>query len=296
MELNHTAFGQHSMEIRTETVCDRIKTPTSPEDWRKIANEFYQRWNYPCCVGAVDGKHIAIKQPDDSGSEYFNYKHFFSVILLDVVDANYKFIYVDVGAPGRAGDAGVFNESTINRALLDNSINLPPPVPLEGIAESNISYHLVGDDAFSLQMTMMKPYPHRNLDKKKRIFNYHLSRVRRVVENLFGILGNRFRVFLTPINLNPDKVTNLILAACCLHNYMVDKNKHTYLNVLDVETGESHEIAVGVWRYDKQLIGIQPAQGRNATNDAKRQRELLTSYFSSEYGAVPWQEKLLGLE
>lgn len=64
---------------------------------------------------------------------------------------------------------------------------------------------------------MMKPYPHRNLEKEKRIFNYRLSRARRVVENAFGILAHRWRVFLTTIKLSPDKVTDIILAACrCL--------------------------------------------------------------------------------
>ena len=70
----------------------------------------------------------------------------------------------------------------------------------------------------------MKLYPHRNLEQKHRIFDYRLLRARRVVENAFGILAHRWRVFLTTIKLSPDKVTDLIFAACCLHNFMVEKN------------------------------------------------------------------------
>ena len=84
-----------------------LQTPTTTEEWLNVAAEFLQKWNYPFCIGAIDGKHISIKQPDGTGSEFFNYKHFFSVLLLAVVDANYKFVFIDVGAPGRAGDAGV---------------------------------------------------------------------------------------------------------------------------------------------------------------------------------------------
>ena len=57
---------------------------------------------------------------------------------------------------------------------------------------------------------MLKPYSQNGLTPEKRIFNYCLSRARRVVENAFGILANRFRVFLTPINLAPEKVEIII--------------------------------------------------------------------------------------
>ena len=56
-------------------------------EWKSIANEFFNKWNYPCCIGALDGKHISIKQPENSGSQYFNYKHFFSIVLMALVGA-----------------------------------------------------------------------------------------------------------------------------------------------------------------------------------------------------------------
>jgi hypothetical protein len=100
-------------------------------------------------LGAIDGKHIAVQQSADTGSEFFNYKHFFSVILLAMVDANYKFIYVDIGAAGRAGDAGVFADSSLKKALLTNTLDLPDAVALPGVS-TNVSHHIVGDDAFPL--------------------------------------------------------------------------------------------------------------------------------------------------
>ena len=143
-----------------------------------------------------------------------------------MVDANYKFIYVDVGAAGRAG---VFADSALQKALTINSLDLPDAVALQGIS-TKISHHVVGDDAFPLNARLMKPYPYRNLEKEKRIFNYRLSQARRVVENAFGILAHRWRVFLTTIKLSPEKVTDIILAACCLHNLMVEKNKASYIS------------------------------------------------------------------
>ena len=62
-----------------------------------------------------------------------------------------------------------------------------------------LPFNVIGDDTFSISTQVMKPYPQRNLDRTKRIFNYRTFRARRTVENAFGILANRFHVFLLPI-------------------------------------------------------------------------------------------------
>lgn len=208
-----------------------------------------------------------------------------------LVDANYAFIYVNVGASGRAGDAGVYNESTLKKAVSDNTLNLPPPATIEGTS-SKVNFHIIGDDAFAMNKNLMKPYPHKNLEKEKRIFNYRLSRARRVVENAFGILANRWRVFLTTIKLCPDKVTHLILAACCLHNYSVKKNKIFYTSIADVENAD-HTVTPGLWRNDPSLTSMNPSSAnRNPPNNAKDQRQLLTVYFNTS-GSVPWQDTMI---
>ena len=66
--------------------------PIDPEDWTKIEQRFRNRWIVANAVGALDGKHIAIKKPKKLGSEYFNYKGYFSLVLLALVDADYKFL------------------------------------------------------------------------------------------------------------------------------------------------------------------------------------------------------------
>ena len=96
--------------------------PTDPEDWKKIEERFRNRWK--------DGKHIAIKKPKKSCSEYFNYKGYFSLVLLALVDADYKFLWVNAGASGSSSDAQIFNRSKLKRRIENGTLGLPPPEPL----------------------------------------------------------------------------------------------------------------------------------------------------------------------
>ena len=50
---------------------DFSKSPDSEEEWLIIAAEFNDKWNFPHCLGAVDGKHVLIQAPARSGSNFF---------------------------------------------------------------------------------------------------------------------------------------------------------------------------------------------------------------------------------
>jgi len=78
-----------------------LRIPSCEDEWKVVAANFGHRWNFYNCIGAMDGKHFKIDPPLKSGSLYYNYKDYFSVVLLAVVDAQLRFIYVDVGTNGR---------------------------------------------------------------------------------------------------------------------------------------------------------------------------------------------------
>ena len=164
--------------------------PDCQEDWLQIADDFQEKWQFPNCIGALDGKHINLKAPVKSGSLFFNYKGFFSIVLMALADANYKFIYIHVGSYGRQSDGGVWAETDMKVDLEDGTANLPDKRPFPNDDEP-MPFTIVADDAFPLKSYLMKPYPHKKLNHDQRIFNYRLSRTRRVVENVFGILSNR---------------------------------------------------------------------------------------------------------
>ena len=160
--------------------------PTDPEDWKKIQERFKNRWKVPHAVSALDGKHIGIKKPKRSGSEYFNYKGYFSLVLLALADADYKFLWVNTGASGSSSNVQTSNHSKLKRRNEDGTLELPPSEPL-GPGGLDLHYFLLGDDAFAL-MPWLMPYSRCQLIREERIANYRISRGRSVVKNSFGIL------------------------------------------------------------------------------------------------------------
>ncbi|XP_065567478.1 uncharacterized protein LOC136031705 [Artemia franciscana] len=138
--------------------------PVSEGSWKKNADDFEARWQFPHCIGAIDGKHINIECPNLSGSEFRNYKSFFSIVLLAVADASYKFVYVDIGAPGSDSDGGIFNSSSLGKSLEQNLANLPPPEPIIN-GGSPVPYFLLGNEAFPLKNYLIKPYTGRKLNR-----------------------------------------------------------------------------------------------------------------------------------
>ena len=124
--------------------------PDTEQVWREIDGEFLEKWNFNNCIGAMDGKHVLIQPPPNSGSYYFNYKHTFSIVLQTVADANNRFIYTDVGCNGRISDGGVFKNCNLYHALEQNSLNIPKESALPG-TEQAFPFVIVADDAFPLK-------------------------------------------------------------------------------------------------------------------------------------------------
>ena len=109
---------------------------------------------------SLDGKHITIKKPKKSKSEYYNYKGFFSLVLLALFGAEYRFLWVNVWSSRFSTDAQIFNSS-----------------------------NLLGHDAFCFDAMACESLQQKQLTREDRTANYRISRGRRVVENVFGILA-----------------------------------------------------------------------------------------------------------
>lgn len=243
--------------------------------WRQIAQDFAKRTDFPNCLGAIDGKHCRIIAPAHSGSLNYNYKNYFSIVLLAIVDSNYCFTYIDVGSYGKESDSTVFRKCSFFTKMEEGTLNIPIPERVAGIP---LPYVFVGDEAFGLTNNLMRPYPAKSLTKKRRIFNYRLSRARGKVECSFGILSNKWRIFHRPMNVSEGTAVAIIKACCALHNFVRVRDGFKFEDTLTV-TG----------LHDRQSIE-QEMRGRKS---AYKYRDAFADHFCSHAGAVSWQDAMI---
>ena len=189
-----------------------LRAPKNDTEWKEISDKFEEQWNFPHVIGAIDGKHIRIECPKNSGTLYYNYKGFFSIVLMAVCDANYCFTLFDIGSYGSNNDSGILANSEMGMRFEVKDFNLPQDKDLEECPYKPLPYFLLGDEIFPLKPWLMRPFPGNNLSEENRIYNYRHSRARRTIENTFGILAARWRIMLKPIRASVENVEKYICA------------------------------------------------------------------------------------
>ena len=97
----------------------------SEDKWKSIADDFYEIWNFPNGIGATDGKHVMIQCLFNSGSLFYNYKTYFSIVLLAVASADYRFVMIEAGAYGSSNDSGVLDHTTFFKQLRNKDLDVP---------------------------------------------------------------------------------------------------------------------------------------------------------------------------
>ena len=248
--------------------------------FEQISADFDKKANFPNCLGAIDGKHIRIRSPANSGSLFYNYKRYNSIVLLAITDSKYRFIYVDIGAYGKESDSTIFHNSKLYDSLMKGSLPIPISKPLPGFQEP-VPFVFIGDEAFSISNNVMRPYSGKHLTVKQRIFNYRLSRARRYFECAFGILANKWRVFhrnintFALINVSIDFAVDIVKACCILHNFVLNR--------------DGLQSPVEMIIDDSELQSLQTLNARIMSANVIRDK--FSNYFSSVFGALKWQLK-----
>ncbi|XP_034244264.1 protein ALP1-like [Thrips palmi] len=282
---------------------DEVFEPISEDFWRRKSAEFESMWQFPMCGGAMDGKHCFVQKFPMRGSEHFNYKYGNSVVLFALTDAKYKFIIVDVGARGRESDGGVFARSAFGKLYNNHELQLPPPAYNEAL-RTHLPYVFLGDDAFPLGVHLLKPFKGDFLPPEEVVYNYRVSRARRVVENSFGILAARFRVLRKSIIGSETLVQNIILACCALHNLHLTREdsippkQRVYMPPEYADLYKSNGfLKEGRWRKEtkdeelcifKRLVQQEVPEGVHVNLESAHEvRENFVELFVSD--PLPWQ-------
>ena len=261
-----------------------LKEPDAT-DWAIIERGFWRRWDFPNCIGAIDGKHCMIQSPPpNSGSLYYNYKGYFSLVLMALVDHQYKFTYIDVGEHGSNSDSNVFRNSNLGTRFMQGHLDVPAPKALPNFPNmGDLPHCLVGDEAFPLRMDLMRPYPRAAraaLPQDQLVFNYRLSRARRIMENTFGILAQRFRIYNKRMQLSDYNADIIIKATCALHNFLTE---NIPIRAIENQLNPNQEPYLG---RDGALQPIQNLHGYHSANDAIKVRDIYKRFFNSRAGGI----------
>ena len=202
---------------------NEIMLPLTLDRWTKIEEGFRIHWHFSNCIGALDSKDIMIKSPAKSGSLFFNYKGHFSTNLMALVEANYRFIFVDIGEYGSNSDGSVFKTSNFGKKYMNHQLGIPGDKMLPNYQSDPVPH--VVDEGFPLLPILTRPYPKadgNSVPREEAIFNFRLSSARMVVENAFGIFSQRWHLFDRRIPLEVKHVDVVVQACVCLHNFVVE--------------------------------------------------------------------------
>ena len=196
--------------------------PTSRDDFKESMAKFGEEWQLPYAFAAVDGSHLPIKCPKRGAQamkQYFNFKGFYFIVLMALVDAEYRFIWSSVGDPGNTHDSTLMQSTEPwDRIVAGNVI----PNIVQQIENVDIPPLILGDGAFPLRFWIMKPHGDAVLPEDKRYFNYRHSRARLVTEGAFGRLKSKFKVLFPKCESNKETVKLYGLASVVLHNLCIE--------------------------------------------------------------------------
>ena len=192
--------------ISTHLAGTYVTVPSTEAEIKESAANFFARYGFPQCIGAVDGTHISIRKPKENPTSFINRKGYHSPNVQACVDYNYCCFDVVIKWPGSVHDARVFGNSGINT----NTI-------VDG--EQAVPICILGDPTYLLLPYLMKEFAKGGSTPQEQFVGYRLSSARMVVECAFGRLKARFGILQWPLDLDSDNIITTIHACFILHNF-----------------------------------------------------------------------------
>uniref|UniRef100_A0A2Q4QQN1 DDE Tnp4 domain-containing protein n=1 Tax=Caenorhabditis japonica TaxID=281687 RepID=A0A2Q4QQN1_CAEJA len=206
------------------------------------------------CFGLIDGKHWATEHPPHTGSLNYNYKGFYSFNSLVVCDANSRINFIQVSELAVNSDAALFRDGPLAE-MLDSCVTECGYTKIPG-SDIEMPPFLLADNGFGLNFTVMNKYRTIGITTEKIRFNEWICQTRVKVENCFGILTSKFKVFRRRLNLKPATSRALIVALACVHN-----------------------ISLGPRHIHSLPADIEPINHHNPYRSPEEQRDMLMRFF-----------------
>ena len=246
---------------------------------KEIVEGFETCWGFPQAVGGIDGSHIPIIRPDESASDYYNRKGYYSIIVQAMVDFRGLFMDVYIGWPGKVHDTRVFVNSSLYQKGMNGTLLRYWRRNLRGVEVLNAqlvmySVHvwtviipflilqvplvILGDPAYPALPWLMKAYPENaHTTSGQKTYNYRQSRARMVVENAFGRLKGRWRCLLKRLDMKLSHVPHVVAACICLHNMceIFGDDFKSGCTILTIKNALLHQLLVQVLEPMHQISG-----------------------------------------
>lgn len=264
----HKHIGQIVKNV-TRAIWSTLSQTHMPEPTvellQQIAAKNWRLWGFPNCLGALDGKHVRIICPPNSGSMNYNYKSFFSTVLQGVADGDRRFVFIDVGGYGRQSDGGTFIASDLYQSIDSGELRFPPPEFLPG-TQVEAPFVFLGDEAYPLLSYLMRPYAGCDLTPDEANYNERHSRMRKSIECAFGILYAKWGLLGASIKTDLELTDEIVKTMCLLHNVIIDLEgmDHNQKEYVIAPTAPGHQVPLEIANGEGQSI-----------------RDLLTSYFAN---------------
>lgn len=279
---------------------ENFQVPQRETEWKQIADNFELKWQFNKCLGIVGGKHVVIAKKTSNAnetmsdiSEYHNINNQKNpnTILMAIVNDNFEFIYLSISSRSRENDSCIWESSDFNSKIQTNALNIPKDYKVNE-AKCKLPYVFIGDKSFPLRNNLLRPFAMKILPYDEKIFNYRLARARRVFDNTFNVLMNRFRCFHKPLAVDSNRVNLVILAACTLHNFLL-RNVRDFVDlmILDYEDTENGTIIRGNRIESSALLDLSLTT-TSTTNNGKIVRNDFKNYFNGA-GKVMFQDRML---
>lgn len=252
------------IQSTVETICSALARihlrPPTQHNLAEEAGKFYQKWNFPNCIGVIGAKYILLAKIKNGAS--IKRKKRYSVLLSAVADSDSRFQTVNVSEVGN--DSGCYFEDIYEDCGSQ---------PLPG-SNVDVPFVLIGNLRFPLMEHIMRPYEKASAKRMKN-FNERLKSTSVPIDMAFEVLIQKFKI-LTAANSSIKTAVQLtIKATCLLYNVMLDIDGENDLDFIKIKSCDDE------LTHQNQMTKKKTPQDIRPTDRAEEIRSQFKHYFAT---------------